>query len=109
MDACQITISAGSEGEAVRIADALLRARLAACVQVVPVHSRYWWQGEQETALEHLCLVKSRLSLVDAVVDAVRAEHSYETPEIVATPIVAGDPAYLAWLEAETSGGDDGS
>ena len=105
MDACQITISAGSEDEATRIADALLHARLAACVQVVgPVHSRYWWQGARETALEHLCMVKSRLSLVDAVVAAVRAEHSYETPEIVAVPIVAGDAAYLEWLRSETGG-----
>ena len=110
MDPCQITITAGSENEAVRIADALLEARLAACVQVVgPVHSRYWWQGERETAIEHLCLAKSRLSLVDAVIEAVRAEHSYDVPEIVAVPIVAGDAAYLDWLAAETSGGGGGS
>ena len=106
MDACQITISAGSENEAMRIADALLEARLAGCVQVVgPVHSRYWWQGERSTALEYLCLVKTRLSLVDPVVAAVRAEHSSETPEIIASPIVAGDADYLAWLEAETAAG----
>jgi periplasmic divalent cation tolerance protein len=104
VDACQVTVSCGSEDEARLVADALLRPRLAACVQIVgPVESRYWWEGQLESATEWLCLAKSRLALVDAVVGAVRAVHSYDTPEVVATPIVAGDPAYLAWLSGSCS------
>lgn len=110
MDACQITVATGTRDEADRIAGALLGGRLAACVQVIgPVESRYWWEGALESATEWLCLVKSRTSLVDRVVATVRAEHSYDTPEVVAVPIVAGDPAYLAWLGLESSAEDDGT
>ena len=100
-----MTVSAGSRDEAIKVADSLLDARLAACVQIVgPVESRYWWRDEREVATEWLCLVKTRTALLDRVVAAVRAAHSYETPEVVAVPIVGGDPAYLAWLEDEASG-----
>jgi periplasmic divalent cation tolerance protein len=102
--ACQVTVSCADEAEAGRIAAELVGKRLAACVQVLgPVMSTYRWQGAVETAGEWLCLVKTRLAVVDAVAAAVRAVHSYETPEIIATPIVDGDADYLAWLEAETS------
>jgi periplasmic divalent cation tolerance protein len=108
MDACQVTVAAGTHDEAVHVADALLDARLAACVQIVgPVESRFWWQGGREVADEWLCLVKTRTVLIERVTAAVRAVHSYETPEIVAVPIIGGDPAYLAWLETETSGGGE--
>lgn len=108
VDACQVSVAAASREEAERIADALLDARLAACVQLVgPVESRYWWHGAREAATEWLCLVKTRVALVDRVGAAVRAVHSYEVPEVVAVPIVAGDPAYLRWLEAEASGGGE--
>lgn len=104
-----MTVAAASAEEAGRIADALLDARLAACVQVVgPVESRYWWQGARESATEWLCLAKSRLALVERLAEVVRAEHSYDVPEVVAVPIVAGDAEYLRWLEAEASGrGED--
>lgn len=101
-----MTVSAGSRDEAVKVADSLLDARLAACVQIVgPIESRYWWRDEREVATEWLCLVKTRTALLDRVVAAVRAAHSYETPEVVAVPIVGGDTAYLTWLEDEASGG----
>jgi periplasmic divalent cation tolerance protein len=105
-----VSIAAGSAPEADLVARTLLDARLAACVQVLgPVESRYWWQGRQETATEWLCLAKTDTALVERIVVAVRAVHSYDTPEVVATPIVAGDAAYLAWLAAETSGAGGGA
>lgn len=105
MDACQVSISTANADEAAAVATALLDARLAACVQVVgPVESRYWWQGARDQATEWLCLVKTRTSLLESVVSTVREVHSYDTPEIIAVPIIGGDPAYLAWLAAEASG-----
>jgi periplasmic divalent cation tolerance protein len=96
---------AGSSDEADRIARALLDARLAACVQVTgPVTSRYWWQGAQEAATEWRCDAKTRVELVDRIVAAVRAVHGYDLPEVIAVPILGGDPAYLAWLDAEATG-----
>lgn len=98
-------MACGSEEEATRVADALLDAHLAACVQVSgPVTSRYRWQGTMETATEWLAVAKSRLELVDRVAVEVRRVHAYELPEVVATPIVAGDPDYLRWLLDETPG-----
>lgn len=98
----QVQTAAGSEDEAGRIADALLDARLAACVQVVgPVTSRYWWQGRQETATEWLCLVKTTADLAAAAAQAVRDAHSYEVPEVIVTPVVDGAADYLAWVAGE--------
>jgi periplasmic divalent cation tolerance protein len=104
MDACQVSVACGSEDEAAAVVAALLERRLAACVQVLgPVRSHYHWQGRREAADEWLCLAKSRLSLVDEVVATVRSVHSYEVPEVLAVPVVAGDTAYLAWLGSETT------
>ena len=98
----QVLTAAGSREEAAAIADGLLRRRLAACVQVLgPVESRYWWKGAIESAEEWLCLAKTTATALDDAMAEVRRLHSYETPEILALPVSAGDPAYLAWLAAE--------
>ena len=103
----QVLTTAGSEEEAERISAALIERRLAACVQVAgPISSRYRWQGEIETAREWLCLAKTEVALYDDVEEAIRELHSYDEPEIVATPIVAGSAAYLAWLGESVSGND---
>lgn len=102
-----MTVACGSEEEADAVAQAVVGARLAACAQVLgPVASTYWWQGRVERSTEWLCLLKSRTTLFDQVADAVRRAHSYETPEIVAVPLVAADPAYLQWLRSETGAAD---
>jgi periplasmic divalent cation tolerance protein len=99
-DCVQVLTTAGSEEEAERIAAALVERRLAACVQVSgPIVSRYRWQGGLEREREWQCLVKTTREGFDAVAAAIRELHSYEEPEIVATPIVAGSPGYLAWVE----------
>jgi len=96
----QVLTTAGSEAEAERISAALVEGRLAACVQVLgPVASRYRWGGEVEEAREWQCLAKTTAALYPRVEEAIRAAHSYEEPEIVAMPIVAGSPGYLAWIE----------
>jgi len=104
-DLCQVSVACGSTEEAAAVTAALLDARLAACVQTIaPVESRYWWQGVQETATEWLCVAKTRTSLIDEIVIAVRAVHSYEVPEVVATPIIGGSADYLEWVRTQTSG-----
>ncbi len=99
----QVLTTAGSEEEAERISAALVERRLAACVQVVgPISSRYRWQGEIEQAEEWLCLAKTEASRYPELEAAIRELHSYAEPEIVATPIVAASPGYLAWLDEST-------
>jgi periplasmic divalent cation tolerance protein len=95
----QVLTTAGSEAEAERISAALVEGRLAACVQVVgPVASRYRWEGQVEEAEEWQCLAKTAASLYPRVEAAIRGAHSYKEPEIVAVPILAGSPGYLAWI-----------
>ena len=68
-----------------------------------PISSRYRWRGEVETAQEWLCLAKTAAHRYPELEAAVRELHSYEEPEIVATPIVAGSAGYLEWLGAGLS------
>jgi periplasmic divalent cation tolerance protein len=96
----QVLTTAGSEEEAGRIASLLVERRLAACVQVVgPITSPYRWQGAIEEAREWQCLAKTTRTAYEAVEAAIREAHSYDEPEIIATPIVAGSSGYLAWIE----------
>lgn len=102
-DFLQINAAAPTREEAERIAAVLVERRLAACVQIVgPVQSIYRWEGAVEQAEEWLCLIKTVADQYPAVEDAVRKLHSYECPEIIATPIVAGSENYLAWLGDQT-------
>ncbi len=95
----QVTTTAGTEEEAERIGAALVERRFAACVQVIgPIASRYRWQGEVERATEWLCVAKTSAARYDEIEAAIRELHSYEEPEIIATPIVAGSPGYLEWI-----------
>lgn len=89
--------------QAERIARALVDNRLAACVQIDgPVTSVYHWEGAVTQGEEWRLMAKTRSAIYDDVAAMIRREHSYQVPEIIALPIVAGSPDYLAWLAAET-------
>jgi periplasmic divalent cation tolerance protein len=93
-----------SEEEASRLARHLVDKKLAACVNIVPkIRSVYRWKDKIEDATEFLLLIKSRCDIFDALRAEIVKIHSYETPEIVAIPVVDGSPAYLAWLDREMS------
>ena len=86
------------------MAAALIKARLAACVNVLaPCTSVYRWQGAVETATEVPLLIKTTADGYAALEAEIRAHHPYELPEIVAVPVVRGLPAYLDWVAAQTS------
>ena len=105
-DYLQVLTTTGSEEEAERISAALIERRLAACVQVIgPISSRYRWQGKVEHEREWLCLAKTEASRYDELEAAIREIHSYEEPEIVATPIVAGSEGYLEWISDNVGDG----
>lgn len=98
-DYVQVLTTTRSEEEAERISTALVERRLAACVQVLgPIASRYRWQGKVETAQEWMCVAKTEASRYAELEAAIRELHSYDEPEIVATPIVAGSKGYLDWM-----------
>lgn len=103
-DYVQVLTTAGSEEEAERICDALIDDRLAACVQVAgPVSSTYRWRGEVERQREWQCLAKTEARLFAEVEAAIRRVHSYEEPEILAIPVLAGSRGYLDWISANLS------
>jgi periplasmic divalent cation tolerance protein len=89
---------------AAALARALLDDRLAACVNIgAPVESIYHWRGRIETGQEVPVAIKTRSALYSYVEGAIRKIHPYDTPEIIAIPIVDGDAQYLDWIAAETA------
>ena len=95
-----ITVS-GPE-EARKIAEALIKQRKAACVNIVPrVSSLFWWQDNIDTAQESMLIVKTKASLLSEIIILVKEIHSYDVPEIIALPIVGGNQDYLAWIDEE--------
>jgi len=94
-----VLMTAANKEEAARLADMLVGAHLAACVQILPeMESVYRWQGKIERAPEVLLLAKTIRSKFAQLEREVRSLHSYETPEIIAVPISDGSRAYLEWL-----------
>lgn len=105
MPVVALFITAASPAEAQKISDALLKERLVACVNTVSaVSSRYWWKGKLASGREILMMAKTVKSKLPAVVKRVKALHSYEVPEVVALPVVGGNPAYLAWVASSVRG-----
>jgi len=101
-----VLITAGSQEEASRIADALVTELLAACVNVLPgVTSVFRWEEEVQREEEWLLVAKSTRDVLEDLVRCVRALHSYDLPEIVALPVVGGSEAYLRWVAGEVHGG----
>lgn len=99
-----VLVTASSMEEARHIAAGVLQQRLAACVNILGgVESHYWWQGQLESGQEHLLIVKTTEERVPALIEAVRALHSYTVPEVIAFPIEQGNADYLSWVRAESA------
>ena len=102
MTYCVVFSTVHSQEEAEKIAEILLKNRVASCVQFIPITSLYHWQGNIERAKEILLLIKTTDSLYHYVEELIRENHSYEVPQVVKLPISAGLPEYLNWITAET-------
>lgn len=89
-----------------RIADRLVRAKLAACAGIMPgLRSVYWWKGRIESASELLLTLKTEARKVRKLAAEAKKLHPYEIPEIIALPITGGNPGYLRWISASVKGG----
>ena len=98
-----VMVTCPDEDTAERISEIILRERLAACVNTMPgVTSRYWWNARIEKADEVLMLIKTREALLQRIEKAVRDNHPYDVPEVIAVPIGSGSPEYLNWIDSET-------
>ncbi|HEX4060750.1 MAG TPA: divalent-cation tolerance protein CutA [Streptosporangiaceae bacterium] len=99
----QVQTTTDSRAEAMELGRSAVQARLAACAQVAgPVASTYWWEGGIERAEEWLVLLKLPAARFSELAAFITERHSYDEPEIVAIPIVAGSAPYLTWISEET-------
>jgi periplasmic divalent cation tolerance protein len=94
-----VITTCGDKESAKRLAEVLIGERLAACVQMFPVESIYFWQGEVCNDNEIVLFIKSRAALFEKLSVKIRENHSYEVPEIIQLPIVDGLPEYLRWID----------
>ena len=99
----QVQTTTDSRAEAIELARVAVESRLAAYAQVAgPMTSTYWWDGEIERAEEWLVMLKLPADRYDELADLLTERHSYDEPEIVATPIIRGSASYLTWITEET-------
>ena len=99
---CIVQTTLDGEDKAEALARALLEQKLAACIQIAPVQSRYFWRDVLMREKEFVLSIKARAADFEAIAALIRALHSYDVPEIIAVPILSGDPAYLDWVEKAT-------
>ena len=94
-----VLTTAASEKEAARLASGLIEARLAACVHIDALRSIYRWQGTVHDEPEWRLAIKTRADRFSEVESFIKANHSYETPEIVRVEIAGGSGEYLDWID----------
>ncbi|MBV9065171.1 MAG: divalent-cation tolerance protein CutA [Methylobacteriaceae bacterium] len=99
---CIVLTTSDTDEHAERIVEAVLQAKLAACLQLMPIRSRYVWEGKIARENEVLILIKAKSADYDDLAACIRAAHTYEVPEIVRLEIAAGAQSYLDWIGAVT-------
>ncbi len=96
-----VLVTTASKKEAEEISQHLLEQKLIACANIIgPMISHFHWSGKTEQAEEFLILMKSKIGLFEKISSKVKELHSYEIPEVLALPILAGSDLYLKWLDS---------
>jgi periplasmic divalent cation tolerance protein len=100
MKYCVVFITAPRGPEPKRLAKMLLNKKLCACVNIVnSLDSFFWWKSKIDSAREALLILKTKRSLLERLIKEVKAIHSYSVCEIVALPLVGGNPDYFKWIQ----------
>ncbi|MEW6041964.1 MAG: divalent-cation tolerance protein CutA [Elusimicrobiota bacterium] len=95
-----IFITCANKSEANKVSEHLINRKLVACGNIITkISSVYWWQGKVEKAKEVLLITKSTQKILKKIIKEVKKKHSYSVPEIIAIPIIGGNPDYLKWIE----------
>lgn len=109
MNTAFLYVTAKDEDEARGIGRALLEARIAACINILPVmHSMYWWEGVIQEEREVVLVAKTTGALVGKATERIKELHSYDCPCVVAIPIEDGNQDFIRWIEQETQSPEDG-
>jgi periplasmic divalent cation tolerance protein len=94
-----VLVTTSSEEEAQRIAHTLLEKKLIACANLIPIRSLFFWENKVQDEAEVLMIIKTTSAIFnDELIAAIKAEHSYQVPEIIGMPIVLGSLDYLKWI-----------
>ncbi|BAF72282.1 divalent-cation tolerance protein CutA [Sulfurovum sp. NBC37-1] len=99
---CIVTTTIDNEARAREMGRAMLEAKLIACAQLYPIESLYCWEGSLDESKEFLLQMKTKNEHFPAIKKQILQRHTYEVPEILMTPILDANGAYLAWIERET-------
>ena len=95
-----VFITAKDKDQASKIAERLVADKLIACANIVEgIKSVFWWEGKVDKSDETLLILKSKKNLFSKIVKAVKTLHSYDVPEVIALPIIAGNKDYLKWID----------
>ena len=95
-----VFVTTKDKREAEKIAQKLIEEKLAACANIVDgVQSIFWWKGKVDQSNEALMILKSKEELLEKIILTVKALHSYTVPEVIALPLLDGNPDYLKWIE----------
>ncbi|MEP4380201.1 MAG: divalent-cation tolerance protein CutA [Alphaproteobacteria bacterium] len=102
--ASMVYVTCGSVNEARQIGETVVRARLAACANIIDgMHSIYWWEGAVEDGSETVLILKTAAVNVPALTARVKALHSYDVPCVVEIPLAGGNSEYFDWIVAEST------
>ncbi len=94
-----IILITANANEAPKISRALIDQKKAACVNTVSgIKSLFWWEGKIDLAQENMLIVKTKLELLNEIIELVKTIHSDKVPEIIALPIISGNKGYLEWI-----------
>lgn len=96
-DPC-VVLCTGTAADADRISAGIIRESLAACVNIIPVTSCFFWEGAVTSEAESLMIIKTTRDRVDPLMRRIVGLHSYDLPEVIVLPIIGGLPAYLDWV-----------
>ncbi|MBV9844525.1 MAG: divalent-cation tolerance protein CutA [Kutzneria sp.] len=102
----QVVTTTDSEDKADTLARGIVAARLGACVQIDRIRSVYRWEGDIQVEGEWRLTTKTTTDRVPALTEHIKANHSYDVPEIVVTSITDGSPKYLSWVSEQTTQAD---
>ncbi len=106
-DYCAILVSASSQAQAEEIATVLVKSQLAACVSLGPITSIYTWDKKLHQEPEWQLIIKTKFILFAAIAAKIQELHSYEVPEIIALPLIAGSQPYLQWISKQVAPPED--
>ena len=99
---CIVMSTFESEEQADKIIDQVIFMRLAACVQSLPIQSKYFWEGKVQKDTEVLVFFKTKSDLYEELKTLLMEIHPYDTPEIIKTDIADGSEGYLNWINEVT-------